>query len=151
MVVSCQNILILSLCRNKHSLMSPVNNDYHNNGQPRPTPAELDPQCPPPHEALRPLSSSLLHGRQPPEQAEIIWMGMKGCMALNILQYCGDASSLEQRSTLRDIYPLILSPPTNYIRLLGKLSPITLTCIGTRPNASCGVVRGPFPPATAMV
>jgi len=52
---------------------------------------------------------------------------------------------------LRDIYPLILSPPTNYIRLLGKLSPITLTCIGTRPNASCGIVRGPFPPATAMV
>ena len=107
----------------------------------------------PPYEALRPLLSSSLHGRQPPGQGDIIWRGMRGCMALKILQCCGDASSLEQRSTLRDIYPLTLSsvPPRIISVCLGSCRP-SLWRIGTRPNASCGmIVRGPFPPATAMV
>ena len=133
--------------------MSLVNNDYHNNGRPRPTPADMAPQCPPPHEALRPFLSSSLHGWQPPGQVDIIWRGMRGCMALKILQCCGDASSLEQRSALRDIYPLTLSSVPSQIIFVctGSCRPSLLWCIGTTPNASCGIVRGPFLPATAMV
>jgi hypothetical protein len=41
-------------------------------------------KCPPnaPHEALRPAPSSSLDWRRPPEQADTIFKGLSGCMAL---------------------------------------------------------------------
>ena len=101
------------------------------------------------HKVLHPVSLSSLHGQQPPNQADIILWGLRGCMALKTLQCCGDASSPKQRSTLTDIYPLN-PPPKNYIRLLGGLSPIHL-------SRHCGTwgliwgIRGQFQPAAAMV
>ncbi len=69
-------------------------------------------------------------------------------MALKTLQCCGDASLLEQRSTLRAINTL--NPPIKYIRKLGGLSPIH----SRRQRGAQGLMWGawgPFLPEAAMV
>ncbi len=69
-------------------------------------------------------------------------------MALKTLQCCGDSSLPEQRSALRAINTL--TPPQNYIRKLGGLLPIHLTCRCRAQGLMWGA-RGPFPPAAAVV
>jgi hypothetical protein len=58
------------------------------------------------HKAFCPAPLSSLDGQQPPEQADTIFKGLRGCMALITLRCYGDASSPEQRSSLRAIQPL---------------------------------------------
>jgi len=91
-----------------------------------------------PHEALRPTPSSSLDGR-PPEQADIIFKGLRGCMALITLRCYGDASLPEQRSTLRAIHPL--NTPNIISACSGDHRP-SIWRVGTRRNASCGVAGG---------
>ncbi len=69
-------------------------------------------------------------------------------MALKTLRCCGDSSSPEQRSALRAINTL--KPPPKYIRKLGGLSPIHLTCRRGVQGLMWGA-RGPFPLDAAMV
>jgi hypothetical protein len=68
-------------------------------------------------------------------------------MALKTLQCHGNASSPEQRSTLRVIHTL--NPPPKYIHKLVGLLPIHSMCWG---GVQCLVwgARGPFRPAAAM-
>ncbi len=69
-------------------------------------------------------------------------------MALKTLQCCGNASLLEQRSTLRAIHTL--NPPQKYISKLRGLLPIH----SKRQRGAQGLMwgtRGPFLPAVAMV
>jgi hypothetical protein len=95
------------------------------------------------HKALCPAPSSSLDGQQPPEQADTIFKGLRGCMcmALITLRCYGDASSPEQRSALRDIHPLntpnIISACSGYHRP-------SIWRVGTRRNALCGALGGHF-------
>ena len=107
-------------------------------------------KCPPnaPPEALHPAPSSSLDGQQPPEQADTIFKGLSGCMALihtPMLRRCIIAGTKER-------FEGGTPPqhPQNYIRLLGGSSPINLT---RRNEAQCLVwgVRWAFLPSTAMV
>jgi hypothetical protein len=69
-------------------------------------------------------------------------------MALKTLRCCGDSSLPEQRSALRAINTL--NPPKKYIHKLGRLSSI----YSKRWRGAQGLmwgVRGPFPPAAAMI
>ncbi len=74
--------------------------------------------------------------------------GVRGCMAHKTLWCCGNASLPEQRSALRDIYPLY--SPKQYIGLLGGLLPVNLTCRHKMQYLMWGI-GGPFLPAMAMV
>ncbi len=101
-----------------------------------------------PHEALRPAPSSLLNERWPPEQADTIFTGLSGCMALihtPMLRWCIIAGTKER-------FEGHTPPqhPQHYIRLLGGSSPINLTRWN---EAQCLVwgVTGAFPPSAAMV
>jgi hypothetical protein len=100
-------------------------------------------KCPPnaPHEALRPAPSSSLDGRRPPEQADTIFKGLRGCMALITLRCYGDASSPEQRSALRAMHPL--NTPIIISACSGDCRP-SIWRVGTRRNASCGALGGHF-------
>jgi hypothetical protein len=69
-------------------------------------------------------------------------------MALKTFRCCGDASSPEQRSTLRAI--ITINPPKKYIRKPGGLSPIHLKRRRGAQGLTWGA-SGPFPPAAAMV
>ncbi len=69
-------------------------------------------------------------------------------MALKTLRCCGDSSSPEQRSTLRAVNTR--NPPKEYIRKLGRLSPIH-SMHQRRAQGLMWGARGPFPPAAAMV
>ena len=124
---------------NQNNLTSLVNNDHHNNGQPQPTPAEMPPSAA--HKALRPAPSSLIDGRPPPEQADVIFSGVRGCMALNTLRCYGDASSPEQRSALRAIHPL--NTPKIISNCSGGHCP-SICRVSTRRTASCGALGGHF-------
>jgi hypothetical protein len=107
-------------------------------------------KCPPnaPHEALRPAPSSSLDGWWPPEQADTIFKGLRGCMALihtPMLRWCIIAGTNER-------FEGHTPPqhPQHYIRLLGGSSPINLTRWN---EAQCLVwgITGAFPPSAAMV
>jgi len=99
-------------------------------------------KCPPnaPHEALRPAPSSSLDGRQPPEQADTIFKGLR--------VYGPHHTPAGTKERFEGHTPP--QHPQHYIRLLGGSSPINLTC---RNEAQCLVwgVRGAFPPSAAMV
>jgi hypothetical protein len=69
-------------------------------------------------------------------------------MALKTLRCCSNSSSPEQRSALRAINTL--TPPKNYNRTLGGLSPIHLTHRCGAQGLMWGA-RGAFPLAAAMV
>jgi hypothetical protein len=69
-------------------------------------------------------------------------------MARKMLQCCGDASSPEQRSTLRAIHTP--NPPKKYICKLIGLSPIHSMHWRGAQGLMWGA-RGPFPPVAAMV
>jgi hypothetical protein len=107
-------------------------------------------KCPPnaPHEALHPAPLSSLDGRRPPEQADTIFKGLRGCMALihtPMLRRCiiaGTKECFEGRTPPQH--------PQHYIRLLGESLPINLT---HRNKAQCLVwgITGAFPPSAAMV
>jgi len=100
-------------------------------------------KCPPnaPHEALRPAPSSLLDGRWPPEQADITFKGLRGCVVLITLRCYGDVSSPEQRSALRTIHPL--NTPKIISACSGDRRP-SIWSVGTRRNASCGALGRHF-------
>ena len=70
-------------------------------------------------------------------------------MALKTIRCCGNSSLLEQRSALRAIKTL--TPLKNYIRKLGGLLPIHLTCWRGAQGFVMWGTRGPFLPAAAMV
>ena len=144
---------ILSLRRNKYNLTSPASNGQQQPSQPQPTMADTGrnekwhPSAP--HKALRLAPSSLLDGGQPPEQADsIIFWGVAGVYGPQNTTMLWQCSLPEQRSSLRDIYPLT-PPPPQYICLLGGLLPMN----PTRGQAQCLLwgIKGPFPMATAMV
>ncbi len=69
-------------------------------------------------------------------------------MDLKALLCSGDDESPQHRSVLGTINNL--NSPKSYIRLLGGLSPIHLTCRHGVKGLMWGA-RGPFPPAAAMV
>jgi hypothetical protein len=48
-----------------------------------------------PHETFRSASMRRMDGRQPLEQADVIFGAVGVCMALKTLRFCGDASSPE--------------------------------------------------------
>jgi hypothetical protein len=131
--------------RRNYNLTSPVNNDHHNHGGPQPTPAEMPPKAP--HEALRPEPLSSLDGWRPPELADTIFKGLRGCMALITLRlrWC-IISGTKERCEGHTPH----QHPQNYTRLLGGSSPINLT---RRNEAQCLVwgKRGAFPQSVAMV
>ncbi len=101
-----------------------------------------------PHEALRSAPTLRMDGWQPPKLVDIFWGGLRVCMALKVLLCSGDDESPQHWSVLRAIHTL--NSPKNYIRLLGGLSPIHLTCWHRAQGLMWGT-RGPFPPAVAVV
>ncbi len=64
--------------------------------------------CPPsaPHEALCSAPMQWMDGRQPPEEADIIFEGVEDVYSPQTLRCCGNASSPEQRSASRAIHTL---------------------------------------------
>ena len=101
------------------------------------------------HKALHPAPSSSIDGRRPPEQADIFFKGLRGCMALSTLRCYDDASSPEQsKERIEGHTPP--QHPLNYIRLRWGSLPINLTRQHKAQCLVCGV-RGTFPPSAAMV
>jgi hypothetical protein len=80
-------------------------------------------------------------GDDPPSKQIFFLKGLRGCMALNTLQCYGDASSPEQRSTLRAIHPL--NTPKIISDCSGGRCP-SIWRVSTRRNASCGALGGHF-------
>jgi len=86
-----------------------------------------------PHDALRFAPSSSHNGWQPPELADTIFKGLRGCMALITLRCNGDASSSEQTrwgsytpSTPLTLYPIFWGIVTHAFER------------GTMPCVGCG-------------
>ena len=84
-----------------------------------------------------------------PPSKRMYFLGLlRVCMALKTLQCCGNASSLEQRSTLSAIHTL--NPPPQYIRKLRGLLPIHSMHLRRAQGLMWGPSRA-FLPAAAMV
>ena len=100
-------------------------------------------KCPPnaPHEAFRLVPTHQIDVWRTPEQADTIFKGLRGCMALITLRCYGDASLPEQRSALRAIHPL--NTPNIISACSGDCHP-WIWCIGMRQNALCGALGGHF-------
>ncbi len=79
----------------------------------------------PPHEALRSAPMHQMNGQQPSKLADYFGGELRVCMALKALLCSGDDALPQHWSVSRAIHTLI--SPQNYIRLLGRLSPIHLT------------------------
>ncbi len=89
-----------------------------------------------------------MDGQQPLKQADIIWEGLRLCMALKEL-FCSGNDPLPQHwSVLRAIHTL--NTPKNYIHLLAKSSPIKQRCWSIAQGLMWST-RGLFPLAAAMV
>jgi hypothetical protein len=99
-----------------------------------------------PHEALHPVPMQQMDGRQPPEQVDIIFVVLRVCMALKILQYCGDVHRWN-KGVLQGPYSPSTTPKN--IRLLGGLSPIHSTSWHRAQGLMWGA-RGKFLPEVAM-
>ncbi len=85
-------------------------------------------KCPPsaPHEALSSTPTLPMNRLQPPKLADIIFGGLRVCMALKAL-LCSSNDELPWHwSVLRAMHTL--TSPKSYIRLLGGLSPIYTLC-----------------------
>jgi hypothetical protein len=87
-------------------------------------------------------------GDNPPSLRMYFFGGLRVCMALKVLICYGNDELLQHWSVLRAIHTL--NSPKKYIRLLGELSPIHLTCRRRAQGLMWGT-RGPFQPAVAMV
>jgi hypothetical protein len=98
-----------------------------------------------PHEALRSALMLRMHSLQPTKLADVIFWGLRVCMALKALLCSSDD---ESQRILRAIHTL--NGPKNCSCLLGRLSPIHKM----GPRGAQGLIwgaGGPFPPAAAMV
>ncbi len=90
-------------------------------------------------------------GYNPPSLRMYFLEGLRVCMALKALHCSGNDALPQHWTVLRAIHTL--NSPQNYIRLLGRLSPIHLT-LWPDPKASCGALGGHFHrrrPWSAMV
>ncbi len=85
---------------------------------------------------------------QPPKLADVIFWGLRVCMALTALLCSGDDESPQHGSVSRAIDTL--NSPKNYSHLLGGLSPIHKTCRREAQGLMWGA-GGPFLLAAAMI
>ncbi len=102
-----------------------------------------------PHEAFHSMPMLRIDGWQPPELADVFFGGgLRVFMALKVLLWSGNDGPPQHRSVLRAINTL--NSPKNYIRMLGGLSPIHLTCPRNAQGLMWGT-RGRFLSVATMV
>ncbi len=100
-------------------------------------------KCPPsaPHDPLRSTPMPRMDGRQPLEQAGIIFWVVEGVYGTQSTPLFCQCTLLQHCSVLKAIHTLNIPP--KYIRLLGGLFSC-VWCVGARPTASCGALKGHF-------